>query len=260
MNPPPTPLPSNSQPLLPVADLGRRWKLARLAAVRAVLQEGVEEEEELLVRLASERDPKLLHKSVFDNSRVLGLGFQRYYRLDLTLPDMAALLPTLGSPCHIGGFHRAEGEPAWQSRGQPCRNAGASQCSYWREATSGLVHGLSSTALYTRLESPGAGGEACVDLLHSLAQSPLRFRPIPALMLPGLQEISQLVLRINSNAKLEFLGITEGVLHYQLQAGHSPCGAGGLDLAVILKRSLNRRFPGLSTCDATGRPVLSESP
>lgn len=276
-----TPHPTASEST-PVEDLARRWTLARHAALRSVLGEvGVEEDEATLVRMAAGHAPEAALKAVFDYSRALGLGFRRYYRVDLTLVDLADLLPALGVPCHGKGFVRSETQPAWCSAGSACcAPPDAALCAHWRESIHGLVGGISSGVCYTRIESPGTGGSTCVDLLHVDPQTPLRFGAIAADVQVALDAVTSLIHRINSSAKVEFFGMVDGALHYRLQASRGACGScadlpsadadlldlvglasdarGGLDVGTVLTHSLRRRFPNLRLCNASPRPVLNE--
>lgn len=264
-------------------DLARRWMLARCAALRSLLGEvdpGLDEAS--LVRMAAARDPDAASKQVFDYSRALGLGFRRYYRIDLTLVDLSDILPALGVPCHARGFARSETEPAWCSAGLACcAPPETALCAHWRESIHGLVGGISSGVCYSRIESPGTGGAGCVDLLHVDPQTPLRFGPIGADLQAGLDAVTALIHRINPSAKVEFFGMVDGALHYRLQASRGACGScadlpsadadlldlvglasdprGGLDVGTVLTHSLRRRFPNLRLCDASPRPVLDAS-
>ena len=271
-------------PTSPVDELARRWKLARFAALRGIVPSApLPLEEAALVQLAAAQDADAALKAVFDNGRVLGLGFRRYYKVDLTMVDLGDLLPALGVPCHATGFVRAGDDAAWRSQRAPCTQAPSpALCAHWRESILGLVGGISTAVRYTRCESPGTGGDACVDLLHIDPETPLRFSPVGEELQATLDAATRLVHRINPSAKLVFLGILEGALHYRLQAVRGACGScasspadadeisalagvamppgGGLDVATVLQQFLLRRVPSLRLCDATPHPVFSESP
>jgi hypothetical protein len=249
-----------------VPELARRWRSARCEALRTVVPEApCDLDESALLRLAHSRDAEASLKRVFDNSRILGLGFCRYHGVDLTLIDLTTLLAELGAPCHAGGFRRADDEPACRSAASPCAaGATAGWCDHWRESLHGLIGGLSSSVHFTRLQSPAHGAASCVDLLHVHADTHKRFVPVGADVEVALDEVRAKVGRIDPGAKLEFFGLVEGALHFRVQASprSAPsCGTEGrgcgLDLPTIVQKAVHRRFPGLAVRDASPRPVLS---
>lgn len=252
-----------------IAGLATRWQRARCEALRTVVPDApADADEATLLSLANARDPEASLRRVFDNSRVLGLGFRRYHGIDLTLVDLSTVLHGLGAPCHTGGFQRVEGEPACTTAASPC--AGWSQapalCDHWRESIHGLIGGLSSTVYFTRVASPGGGGAECVDLLHVNAQSARRFAPVSMDIQVGIDAIIRWLRAIDPGAKIEFYGLVEGALHYRAEGSaksQPACGtcatasACGLDVHVLLERALARRFPDLRLCDASPRPVFT---
>lgn len=251
----------------PVGDLAQRWQRARRAALRTLVPDAPPDlEESALVPLAQEKDREAALKRTFENSQILGRGFSRYRAIDLTMVDLTAILPMLGAPCHLGGFGRAADEPACSSAAMPCALAGRGMCDHWRESIAGLVGGLSSTVYYTRVESAGHGAEVCSDLLHVQAETPKRFRPIPATILSELERIARQVHGIDPGAKVEFFGLMEGVLHYRVQPSPrsaASCSSGtavacGIDVGGLVAHALRRRLPALEVCDASPRPVLSD--
>lgn len=252
----------------PTADLARRWTRARCAALRAVAPAaGATADEPGLVRMAAEHGPEAALKGVFENSRVLGLGFRRTYRVDLTLHDLAELLPAVGAPCHVGGFTAVEQEPACRSASTPCEawRDVPQACDHWRESVQGLVSGLSSSVSCTRVASAAGGASSCSDLLHVDPQSPRRFMPVPPEMRQGLEAVQRLIARMDASVRVEFLGLREGVLHYRIHAGgpgSAENGPGarracGLDVGAVLPGALRRRFPTLRVADASPRAVFT---
>lgn len=248
-------------------DLADRWSRARCAALRAVVPEGAPTDEAGLLHLAAAHAPDAALTRVFENSRILGLGFRHTYRVDLTLVDLGEILPALGAPCHVGGFAPVPGEPACRSTATPCRASGDGPppCDHWRESIHGLVAGLSSSVSYTRVASAVGGASSCSDLLHVAPQSPLRFTPLPAEMQPKLATIHRLIARIDPGVRVELLGLRDGVLHYRIHP--APPGSAencvsasrtcGLDLGAVLLGALRRRFPTLRVADASPRAVFS---
>ena len=259
-------------------DLAVRWTRARRAALRTVVPDAPADAREhalLGLALAADRDATL--RRLFDNSRILALGFARLRAVDLTLVDLADALPLLGSPCLVGGFERVGAELARATSAVPCPDGRdvAGLCDAWRESVSGLVSGLSTQVRHTRLESLASGSSRCRDLLHVDAESSARFVPATDAMQTGLDEIARVVRCLDPDAKLVFHGTVEGVIHYRLKASvrakdgcggcssaaltaASSCGpCGSLDLGVVVAHALRRRFPGLSFVETSPRPVLS---
>lgn len=247
----------HTPPTNPVPDLARRWGAARRAALRTLAPDAPPEADELeLLRLAP--NPEEAARRVFDNSRLVGQGFRRFYGVDLTLNDLAELLPALGLPCHAGGFAKLDGDTARRAVRSPCADGRSTPgcCAVWAEATLGLVGGLSTAVYLTRQQSPATGGDLCADLLHLDAQTPLRFEPVPESMQPALAEVTRSARRVDPGAKLEFLGLLDGALHFTLQAG-ADRGCGGLSVHAAVSHALSRRLPDHRFVDATPRPVLS---
>ena len=253
----------------PSVDLRARWALARVAALRGVVPEADPDLDEVeLLSLAAGQDPEVALRRVFENSRTLGSGFSRHYRVDLTLIDLAQLLPTLGAPCHRVGFVREDGEPVSRATCPPCSLAPQTPglCAFWREATAGLVSGLSSGCCYTRVASLAGGNEQCVDLLHLDAQTPARWDPIGPELQAAIDAARRLLARLDPQAEVSFLGLIEGELYYQLRPSGTHCSApaqgqaGGFDPATVLTTSIRRRFPSLSLRDASPRAVFPANP
>jgi hypothetical protein len=239
------------------ADLGDRWRRARMSALRSVAaprSESLVDHDGLLVAaLDHAAEPAL--KAVFDASLRLGNSFRGYYRMDLPLRDLAGLLPSLGAPCAAATWIYLDGEAALRSERPGCA-AGALHpraCDFWREAVDGLAGGLTGTARLARHQSRGHGDAVCVDVLHVHPESPLRYGPIPHEVRVGLDAVVRTVRRFDPSAQVEFLGLSEGILFYRLG------GAGGeVRVTGALEQSIRRRFPGLATRECTHRPVLSE--
>lgn len=251
--------PSHSADAVPDLGLAERWRRGRCHALRTVVPDApAEASEDELLALAWALDPTSTLRRVFDNSRILGIGFRRYHRAgDLTLRDLSELFPTLGAPCHPAGFERVEGESAWRSTRAPCASRNTpGLCDYWRESIQGLASGLSSTACYTRVESPAHGGQACVDLLHLDPASPLRFTPPRAEDQAALEAVGELVRHIDSGASLHVLGVSEGALHYRLESSKRGCG---FDIHTVFERAVQRRLPNLTVCNASPRAVLTDT-
>jgi hypothetical protein len=248
-------------------DLAGRWRRARRAALHAAL--GPEaasalaapadgDPEAALVAAALAAAPEAALRGVFDHSLRLGEGFRRFFRLDVPLPDLVKVLPHLEVPC-LGATWTRVDDPAYLATRAGCGAAGwhARACDYWREAIAGLVLGMTGGIRLARHESRGHGGTRCIDALYVHPQSPLRFGPIPDDVREGLEAVRRTARAFDSTYDLEFLGISENVLHYQPSR---PDGAGAVGLASLVERAVRRRFPWLAVCDASPRSVLGASP
>lgn len=257
------------------SDLARRWTAARRAALRKVLArspepqtgplQGAGDDDNALVERAMAADRAATLDAVFQHSLALGRGFRRYFGVDLTLPDLARLLPQAGAPCHEQGLHpigaaigaatgAAIGEaPARRSERVPC-GATPAQCAIWREATHGLVSGVSSSVYFTRVASPLGDAASCADLIHLEAQSGARYQPMPDAVRRAVQDASSELARVVPGTRVEVLGVQEGALDVRVHCSGASCG---IDLFAVLQRALARSTPALLIRDASAKPVLA---
>jgi hypothetical protein len=217
-------------------DLALRWERARAAA-----------------KNQAEGNSEALARKLYDNSYLLARSFSHYHRVDPTLRDLERMLPQLQSPC-LDGLHMEEAGRSLVTQRPPCPHANTHTCDEWREAIGGLVSGLCSMVYHTRLSS-GAEGEACRDLFHLDARTPVGYLPIPAHLEEPLQEFAAKVGRVTAGARFEALGMREGKLVYNL---HAPTQGCALDNHELVRRMLARTFPELPLVDASSRPVLSQ--
>lgn len=239
-------------------DLATRWHHARRAALRASFSESdPTQSEEDLLSLALPRDPEGALRRGFEYSKKLGNGFRSHHGLDLTLADLALLLPRLSTPCAGSTWTKTEHPLHYRSERRGCATGRSipRACDFYREALDGLVLGLSGLAYHARHESIGSGADRCVDVIYVHPQSPVRFGPIPEDVAEGLAQVRNTTRIFDSTARLDFLGISEGVLYYSLvSAPESP----NLKLTTVIERSVQRRYPGLIARDASPRAVLTE--
>lgn len=241
-------------------DLASRWRRARCAALRdAAPGLDAHQTEESLLPIALDHAPEAALRLVFEHSKQLGEGFRRFYKLDLPLTELAAFLPLLGVPCLARAWIRAAEEPAYVAEHAGC--AAPSQhpraCDYWREAIEGLVLGMTGAVRHGRHASRGHGAPHCVDVLYVHPQSPLRFGPIPEDLRVGLESVRRVARAFDGSTEIEFLGLSEGVLHYQSRALG---GAGSLRINTVIEQGIARRFPGLATREVSARAVFVDSP
>jgi hypothetical protein len=241
-------------------DLAERWRRARTAALRLSLPEAeATMPEEALLVAALDRSPDDVLRRVFDHSFRLGEGFRRFYRLDLPLADLVEFLPTLATPCLARTATRAPDEPAFLLVRKSCPAAAqhSRACDYWREAISGLVHGMTGAVRHARHDSAGHGGSSCVDVVYVEPRSKRRFGPIPAEVSEGLESLRRPARSFDSSIEIEFLGVSEGVLHYTSKRSG---GGGPVGVSTVIEQGVRRRFPWLTAREVTPKPVLSETP
>jgi hypothetical protein len=242
-----------------VQELADRWRRARRAAVEQVIGRTAEDaaEEERLA-CAAEVDEAELHRRLFENSARLGGGFRRQLRRAVGVEELPALLSALGAPCLANGtWSMLPGEPGWRFLRRPCcaGEASSARCDAWREAIDGLVLGLTGSLRHTRTASAGHGQEHCVDVIYEDAESPSRYGELPAEVLPALEAVQAFVRRFDG-ADVRFLGISEGVLLYQLET--RGC-AGSHAAQPMVEQLLKRKLPGLEVRELSPRQVLDSS-
>lgn len=238
-----------------IADLSTRWLRARLAALGAVLKkQDSDANEAVLVAEALELDGSQTLKTVFDNSRRLGVGFRAHFDVDVPLSDIARLLPRMNVPCHVGEWIKAEEPYHFRSERSGCAlgKAHPLACAYVREATDGLVLGLSSSVHFARHASLGAGDARCVDVLFVQPTPELRFGPIPDALEAPLEQVAQTIRAFDSTSTVQFLGVSEGVLFYTLSSSGEP---GRVSVGPMLQRALKRRCGSLEARDITPKSV-----
>lgn len=241
-----------------IPDLANRWTRARRAAVERVIgptrDEATDDER---FACAAEVDEAELHRRLFENGVTLGTGFRRLRGAAVGHDELRELLPQLGVPClRARTWTRLDGEPGWRAEGAPCgQAAGVGACDAWREAIDGLVLGLTGTLRHTRTASHGHGQAACVDVIYELAESPARYGDLPEALVPPLEAVQRFVRQVRG-ADVRFLGVSEGVLLYQLET--SGCGDGQHARAVV-ERLLEQKLPGLPVRELSPRQVLDDS-
>lgn len=238
-------------------DLAERWRRARIAALAALLPatDGSRDSDELaLLTRALAVDAAETYRRVFDNSLRLGQSCARWFDHEPALGELPALLQALGSPCLQGQWQAMDGEPALSLSRAGCEAAGA--CDYWREAIDGLVLGLTGGIRHARHESRGHGGNTCVDVVYVDPESALRFGSIPEPMREGLERVRGTARRFDSSVDVKFLGVSEGVLLYQIEK--SGC-RGELDIGPVVEKGLRNRFPDLALREISPRPVLEST-
>jgi hypothetical protein len=241
-------------------ELAERWLRARSAALRTSLGEetakadAVTPSEHALLARALDEAPDAALRAVFDNSRALGKGFRQYHRTTLALNALPAVLSALRSPCLDGVFRREDGAEGFSLVRTGCAEHAVHPraCAYWREASLGLLLGLTEGVALSRHSSREHGARLCVDVLHAEG-SELRYGAIPAPVRETLDAIVRQVRAFDGTARLDLLGMSEGELHYRLQRG----AGSQLDVQRNFERSVKRRLPDLPLREVSPRPVFA---
>lgn len=237
-------------------DLSARWARARLAAAKAVVGEVREGADEASVfACAAEVDELELHRRLFENSARLGDGFRKFYRREVRLADLPGLLSCLSVPClNDGKWIAAEREEAFRFERPPCRkDCTAAVCDAWRECIDGLVVGLTGSARHTRTASLGHGQSTCVDVIYENAESELRYGELDEAIVPVLESVQRFV-RMFKGADVRFLGVSEGVLLYQLDT--TSCGDLRGNAREMIEGTLKKKLPHLEVRELSPRAVL----
>lgn len=159
-------------------------------------------------------------------------------------------------PCATRACRRVDGQSAVLLEREGCgaSELGPSGCDYWREAVDGFVLGVSGGILHARHRSVGHGDASCVDVLYVRPESPLRYGPIPAEMKPVLDRVTRQARAFNSRQRIEFVGLSEGVLYYRCT---SPAGSGEVSTNTMVERAARARFPNLKVQEISPRPVIA---
>lgn len=240
------------------ADLRERWRRSRWAALAAVIEPvSRDEAEEHLLARALAHDHEQAYYRVFDNSLRLGQSLVRFYRTPITLDTLARELPSLGTPCLQGASTRpSPDEPAFYVERRGCDGASRLVCGYYREAIEGLVLGATGGLRHARHESRSASAERCLDVIYLDPESPLRFGPIPPEIEPALTSAKRQARAFTSSCELSFLGLSEGVLYYEIK--RHGCGD-ELSLAGLVERAVARKLAGVVCKEVSPRPVMGEA-
>ncbi|MBL8921387.1 MAG: hypothetical protein JNJ54_21185 [Myxococcaceae bacterium] len=238
-------------------DLGERWARARRAALRSVAGERKGEEDDALAARAFEVDALEAARVMFDNSLLLGKGFRRHHG-PVPFAELGRALEALGGPCLRGRWQAHPREAAFVLERGPCHGGCEAVCDAWREALDGLVLGVSGEGRATRHRSGGHGDGACVDVIYLDPESLLRFGFIPDELREGLDAVARFLNGLKGT-RVRFLGVSEGVLAYELEVD----GCGGTEaVTALLTRAVAARWPALRVRDVSPRSPFErpESP
>lgn len=235
------------------ADLGERWTRARRAALSGFGGE--------IDAITEQQWPEAL-LALFDRSLKLGASCRRFLRAGpASLDEIARALPTLESPCFAcARTSRVDDglDPAIALERPPCTERSAipaRACDAWREATDGLVLGLSDGAVrLARHRSRGHGAADCADVLYTDPESPRRYGAMPDALAKELAVVAASFARMSGGCRVEFLGLSEKQLCFRLEEDGR---AQGLALRPMLSSAVRRRLPDVELVDVAPRAVLT---
>jgi len=256
------------------ADFLSRFDKARKRALQKVLAlhlkieskealDALADEDELLLfsRITQDMQEDLL-KTVFLHTRQLGLSVVRHLGLMWEMNDVVDILQKSHLGCLSGVWSDATHAKVLTRQGcGPGRQYQARYCDYMREAIDGLVMGVCETERFARHKSVGHGDTACVDVIFDDAQYPgqknNKWGPIPDNMQTTLNDIQSRFLK--RSLSLSFLGLSEGILYYELKAQSGPlCGSSARFHHDALKHAIAEHFFGLKLQDASPLAVYGE--
>ncbi len=250
-----------------IQELRERWLRAREASFQKVLAQ-ISSESEGLAKLDNIEEEKFeeLLKSVFLNSRNLGVSYQKAKNLTWEKSDFTDFAKDLGSPCLNGIWQKKP--TAYVLRRSGCsigKAAGPRYCQYWREAIDGLVVGISDDVGFVRNSSLSVGDESCVDVFFDEEASPTdaiwnnenKWGVLPEDLKGDLELIQQ---KFNDmKIDLKFLGLSERNLLYKLEPKENlTCGSAGNIYRSHLEKLVKEKFPHYNLKDASPVAVYGE--
>lgn len=243
------------EPLPNLPDLALRWRRARETALLRVLSADFAGPEVDRAQEALRVDAPAALREVFRMSHALGRSWAAFHRVTASVAQVAAALPQMGVACVAGAW--SVGAMGGQVlKRAPCSQAGLGLCAWWRDATDGLASGMSAEGRHARHRSAAAGDTECVDALFDAVNSPLQHGSIPEHMEQNLGAVSRMLRLVDSRARVAWLGFSEGVLHYRLDAVASEDGP-QLALDQMLHTQVGKRLPGVHLRDASARAVFA---
>jgi hypothetical protein len=208
-----------------VEDFHRRWRAARVAALRQVRPSAStsssDDESALLQQLHPEQQEEAL-KAVYYNARKLGRSTLRYFSLLWDEHDVRDVLSVAEVPC-LQGQWTTEGQHFAVERGgcDIVRQCGAFACEYWTEAIDGLLMGLGDQVRHHRRRSVGYGDELCRDVFSARTQHEPAYGPLPEHLTNFFHNLEQ---RFAPNHfQVQFVGYAAGVVYYTAATRGSGC-------------------------------------
>lgn len=250
-----------------IEDLSDRWQRARETACNKIFAIRKREDEFLLdLNILDEQQFEDLLKSLFLNSRNLGLSYQKSKNLTWEKSDFNKFASRLGSPCLSGDW---ELKPTAHVLSRDGCDAGKSMgrryCQYWREAIDGLVTGISDDVGFVRNSSVSVNDHKCIDVFFDDESSPTdaiwtnsnKWGALPESIKADLDRIQQ---KFNDmKIDLKFLGLSEKNLLYKLEPKENlTCGSAGTIYRSQLEKLVKEKFPDFNLKDASPVAVYGE--
>lgn len=257
-------------------DFYTRWSKARISGIRKVIDSDldmplfVDTEAKLLLTLSeiikdctsqqADNMKSLILRSIFDFSRLLGVGFSKKYKILLELKDFRKVLTDSNIPCASGIWESRETAEILRRSGcNFCEPLGSFACDYWREAIDGLVMGLGETERYVRHASARHGDSNCVDIFfiesNKRTVGSLAWGEIPEHMTSTISTIRR-DFEAENKVKVDVKGMKEGQLYYMIK---DPTDRQCTDSGKLIKKfqdKVKEFYPGLVLIDVTPRAVL----
>ncbi len=205
-------------------------------------------------------------KSIFLNSRNLGLSYQKAKSLTWEKNDFATFAAELGSPCLMGVWRQKTSAHILSRDGcSGGTSMGQRYCRYWREAIDGFVVGISDAVGFVRNSSANFGDDKCVDVFFdeelsptdAIWENPNKWGALPK----NIKEDLDLIQIKFSEMKvdLKFLGLSEGNLLYKLEPKENlTCGSAGNIYRTYLEKLVKEKFPLYNLKDASPVAVYGE--
>lgn len=250
-----------------IPELNDRWLRAREASLQKVLTKNVTEND-FFLELDGIEDAQFedLLRSVFLNSRNLGMSYQKANNLAWEKSDFTIFAKHLGSPCLMGTWEEKTSSQVLRRDGcKSGKSAGSRYCQYWREAIDGLAVGISDDVGFVRNSSVGVGDNACVDVFFDEESSPTdaiwnnpnKWGVIPE-EITGHLELIRLKFS-EMKIDLKFLGLSERNLLYKLEPKENlTCGSAGTMYRGHLEKLVKEKFPHYKLKDASPVAVYGE--
>lgn len=257
-------------------DFYSRWSKARISAIRKVIDSDLdmpllaETESNLLLSLSeilkdctpdqADKMKSMILRTIFDYSRLLGMGLSKQYNIVFELQDFRSVLSNSNIPCTAGSWEARETAEVLTRPGcNFCQPLGSFACDYWREAIDGLVMGLGETERFVRHSSVRHGDNDCVDIFfiesNKRANGSLAWGKIPDHMTSTISSICR-EFEAEHKVAVDVKGMKEGEMFYIIK---DPTDRNCSKSGNLIKKFENKVwdfYPGLVLIDVTPRAVL----
>lgn len=250
-----------------IQELADRWQRAREDSYEKIFESKKKEDQYILEfnHLDEEKFDEFL-KSIFLNSRNLGLSYQKAKSLTWEKSDFTIFGNKLGSSCFMGSWEQKPSAHVLSRQGcEHGKNIGRRYCQYWREAIDGLVTGISDEVGFVRNSSISVSDEKCIDVFYDEESSPTdaiwsnsnRWGVLPEDIRGDLKNIEDKFSRMKID--LKFLGLSEKTLLYKLEPKENlTCGSAGTIYRTHLEELVKEKFPHFLLKDASPVAVYGE--